>query len=83
MIVPRTTREEILAKLRAKVDTRHPIFIASAGSGLVAKLLEKAKGNRVGDPGFDRRHDVDADGRVTGHDLKFVEAWLGSAIAVP
>ncbi len=42
MIVPRTTREEILAKLRAKVDTRHPIFIASAGSGLVAKLLEKA-----------------------------------------
>ncbi len=42
MIVPRTTREEILAKLRGKVDTRHPIFIASAGSGLVAKLLEKA-----------------------------------------
>ena len=42
MIVPRTTREEILAKLRAKVDARRPIFIASAGSGLVAKLLEKA-----------------------------------------
>ena len=42
MIVPRTTREAILAKLRAKVDARHPIFIASAGSGLVAKLLEKA-----------------------------------------
>jgi predicted TIM-barrel enzyme len=42
MIVPRTTREEILGKLRAKMDARHPIFIASAGSGLVAKLLEKA-----------------------------------------
>ena len=42
MIVPRTTREEILGKLRAKVDSRQPIFIASAGSGLVAKLLEKA-----------------------------------------
>lgn len=42
MIVPRTSREAILAKLRAKVATRAPIFIASAGSGLVAKLLEKA-----------------------------------------
>jgi len=42
MIVPRTTREEILGKLRAKMDARAPIFIASAGSGLVAKLLEKA-----------------------------------------
>lgn len=40
MIVRRTSREEILAKLRAKVDARKPIFIASAGSGLVAKLLE-------------------------------------------
>jgi len=42
MIVPRTTRGEILAKLRAKVEARHPLFIASAGSGLVAKLLEQA-----------------------------------------
>jgi predicted TIM-barrel enzyme len=42
VIVPRTSREAILAKLRAKVATRAPIFIASAGSGLVAKLLEKA-----------------------------------------
>ena len=42
MIVPRTSREEILAKLRAKIDARQPIFIASAGSGLVAQLLEKA-----------------------------------------
>ncbi len=42
MIVPRTSREEILAKLRAKIDARRPVFIASAGSGLVAKLLEQA-----------------------------------------
>ena len=42
MIVPRTTRTQILAKLHAKVAARDPVFIASAGNGLVAKLLEKA-----------------------------------------
>lgn len=42
MIVPRTSREEIMSKLRKKVEQRIPIFIASAGSGLVASLLEKA-----------------------------------------
>ncbi|GJM20619.1 MAG: hypothetical protein DHS20C15_05340 [Planctomycetota bacterium] len=42
MIVPRTTRADILAKLRAKIDARQPLMIASAGSGLVAKLLEQA-----------------------------------------
>lgn len=42
MIVPRTTREEILEKLRRKKEQRLPIWIASAGSGLVAKLLERA-----------------------------------------
>jgi len=42
VIVPRTSRDAILAKLRAKVAAHLPIFIASAGSGLVAKLLEKA-----------------------------------------
>ncbi len=42
MIVARTSRQEILGKLRGKVAARDPIFIASAGSGLVAKLLEKA-----------------------------------------
>ncbi len=42
MIVPRTSRQEILDKLGAKIASRVPIFIASAGSGLVAKLLEKA-----------------------------------------
>ncbi len=42
MIVPHTSREEILSKLRKKIENRIPLFIASAGSGLVAKLLEKA-----------------------------------------
>ena len=42
MIVRRTSREEILGKLRTKVAEQIPIFIASAGNGLVAKLLEKA-----------------------------------------
>ncbi len=42
MIVPRTSRAAILAKLRAKVAGRVPVFIASAGSGLVAQLLERA-----------------------------------------
>lgn len=42
MIVKHTSRTQILTKLRKKVDNRQPIFIASAGSGLVAKLLEQA-----------------------------------------
>lgn len=42
VIVPRTSREEILSKLGRKVEARLPIFIASAGSGLVARLLEQA-----------------------------------------
>ncbi len=42
MIVPRTSRTEILRKLHAKVERRLPVFIASAGSGLVARLLESA-----------------------------------------
>ena len=41
MIVPRTSRRAILNKLQAKVAAREPIFIASAGSGLVAGLLER------------------------------------------
>ena len=41
MIVSRTSRSAILAKLQAKVDAHQPIFIASAGCGLVASLLEK------------------------------------------
>jgi predicted TIM-barrel enzyme len=42
MITARTSREEILKKLRKKIEDRVPLFIASAGSGLVAQLLEKA-----------------------------------------
>jgi len=42
MIVPRTSRPQILARLRAKVAARVPVFIASAGSGLVAQMLERA-----------------------------------------
>jgi predicted TIM-barrel enzyme len=42
VIVPRTSRADILEKLRAKVARRVPVFIASAGSGLVAQLLERA-----------------------------------------
>ena len=42
MIVPRTSRSQILDKLRKKVAQRLPVFIASAGSGLVAQLLERA-----------------------------------------
>jgi len=42
VIVPRTTRTKILEKLKSKVQQRLPVFIASAGSGLVAQLLEGA-----------------------------------------
>ncbi|MFT4568590.1 MAG: putative TIM-barrel enzyme [Saprospiraceae bacterium] len=42
MIVKQTSRTEIMSKLKAKVESRLPIMIASAGSGLVAQLLEKA-----------------------------------------
>ncbi len=42
MIVPRISPEVVLQRLRAKAARREPLFIASAGSGLVAQLLEKA-----------------------------------------
>lgn len=42
MIVPRTSRSKILEKLQTKIERRLPVFIASAGSGLVARLLESA-----------------------------------------
>lgn len=42
MITARITTEEILGRLRKKVADRRPIMISSAGSGLVAKLLEAA-----------------------------------------
>ncbi len=42
MIVKQLSRETIMSRLRKKVQDKIPIFIASAGSGLVASLLEKA-----------------------------------------
>ncbi len=42
MITKRISTEQILANLRNKVEQRLPIMISSAGSGLVAKLLEQA-----------------------------------------
>jgi predicted TIM-barrel enzyme len=41
MITKRLTTQQILANLQAKVEARIPIMISSAGSGLVAKLLER------------------------------------------
>jgi predicted TIM-barrel enzyme len=42
MITKRISTEQILAKLKVKVDRHEPIMISSAGSGLVAKLLERS-----------------------------------------
>ena len=42
MITKRISKEDILAKLKGKITERKPIMISSAGSGLVAKLLEEA-----------------------------------------
>ncbi len=42
MIVKRISTEKIRQNLKNKVEKRVPIMIASAGSGLVAKLLERA-----------------------------------------
>ncbi|RMH14765.1 MAG: hypothetical protein D6695_00330 [Planctomycetota bacterium] len=42
MITQRTSTERILGHLQKKVEQRQPIMIASAGSGLVARLLEQA-----------------------------------------
>jgi predicted TIM-barrel enzyme len=42
LITKRLTTEIILSRLQKKVQDRIPIMIASAGSGLVAKLLEQA-----------------------------------------
>ena len=41
MITARIETPEILKRLQDKVEQRKPIMISSAGSGLVAKLLEK------------------------------------------
>ena len=41
MIAPRVSAKEIKARLNSKRAGKKPIWIASAGSGLVAKLLER------------------------------------------
>jgi len=41
MITKRISTERIIEKLQAKVAQKEPIMIASAGSGLVAKILEE------------------------------------------
>ena len=42
MIVKRHSREEVLANMRKKIEKGKPLFLAACGTGLVAKLLEKA-----------------------------------------
>ncbi len=42
MITKRISTQQILVKLKGKVDRHEPIMISSAGNGLVAKLLEQA-----------------------------------------
>ena len=42
MITKRISTTQILDNLKRKVESRQPIMISSAGSGLVAKLLESA-----------------------------------------
>ena len=42
MIVKRHTREEMFSKMRGKIKSNKAIFVAACGTGLVAKLLEKA-----------------------------------------
>ncbi len=41
MITKRISADEIRKDLRRKVEAKEPIMVASAGSGLVAKILEK------------------------------------------
>jgi predicted TIM-barrel enzyme len=47
MIVKKSTREEVMARLRAKIKAKKPLFFASCGTGLVAKLLEKAGADSI------------------------------------
>ena len=47
MIAKRWTKEEILEKLWKKIKAKKPLFFASCGTGLVAKLLEKAGADSI------------------------------------
>lgn len=42
IIAKRWTKDEIMNKLRTKINEKKPLLFSSAGTGLVAKLLEKA-----------------------------------------
>ncbi len=42
MIVRRNTKDEVMSKLRVKISNGRPLFVAACGTGLVAKMLEKA-----------------------------------------
>jgi len=41
-LTKRFTREEVLDRLRSEIKAKHTLFMASCGSGIVAKFLEKA-----------------------------------------
>ena len=47
MIVKRSTRDDVMARLRAKIRAKKPLFFASCGTGLTAKLLEKAGADSI------------------------------------
>ena len=47
MISKRHTKEDVMAKLQQKIADKKPLFFASCGTGLVAKLLEKAGADSV------------------------------------
>ena len=47
MIAKRWSKEGILEKLWSKIDKKNPLFFASCGTGLVAKLLEKAGADSI------------------------------------
>jgi predicted TIM-barrel enzyme len=47
MIAKRWSKEGILEKLWDKIGKKNPLFFASCGTGLVAKLLEKAGADSI------------------------------------
>ena len=47
MIVKRNTRDEVMARLKAKIKQKKPLLFASCGTGLTAKLLEKAGADSI------------------------------------
>ena len=41
-MAPKFAREEVLGKLKKEIEAGHALFMASCGSGIVAKFLERA-----------------------------------------